>query len=376
MTTLAERLRLLDNRPSGFDWMRLILACSVVAWHTVVTSYGQAFQDRFFADPFLRPPIAAILAMFFALSGFLVAGSLERCRTIISFAGLRIFRIFPALVVEVLLSALILGPLLTKVDLSTYFRDPQFLHYFLNMVGDIHYSLPGVFADNPLPSKINAQLWTVPFELRCYEILVVIGILTIHKHRPLLFVAILLYLARRFLNDCSINCAPPGALLGGDLILCFLLGVGLFRFRDVVVWNRWLALASAAGAAVVIQFPGGDILATVPFAYLTVFLGLCNPGRPKLLFSGDYSYGIFLYGFPIQQAIASASARTQHWYINLALALPATIFVAVCSWWFVEKPVLRHKGVLKLVEDQLLNAIALLRQRVWPIEGIAAGDPG
>ena len=61
--------------------------------------------------------------MFFCLSGFLVAGSLERCRTPISFAGLRIFRIFPALVVEVLLSALILGPLLTHYSLKMYFMN-------------------------------------------------------------------------------------------------------------------------------------------------------------------------------------------------------------------------------------------------------------
>src|SRR5215469_12102212 len=57
----------------------------------------------------------------------------------------------PALTVEVFLSAIILGPLLTTVSHGNYFTSGEFYSYFLNIVGEIHYSLPGVFVTNPVP---------------------------------------------------------------------------------------------------------------------------------------------------------------------------------------------------------------------------------
>jgi peptidoglycan/LPS O-acetylase OafA/YrhL len=158
--TLADRLTVTHSRPAGFDWMRLLLATAIVGWHTIGTSYGDVAQHGFWSSPLWRPPLAAILGMFFALSGFLVAGSLERCRTMVSFVGLRVMRILPALAVEVLLCALILGPLLTHCSLHEYFADRRFWNYLANMLGIVHFVLPGVFLDNPWPGTVNAQLWS------------------------------------------------------------------------------------------------------------------------------------------------------------------------------------------------------------------------
>ena len=104
--------------------------------------------------------------MFFALSGFLVASSLERCKTLFTFLGLRAIRILPALAVEIFISALIIGPLFTTEPAKAYFAAPEFHDYFLNILGDIHYHLPGVFAANP-SDAVNGQLWTVPYEMIC-----------------------------------------------------------------------------------------------------------------------------------------------------------------------------------------------------------------
>jgi peptidoglycan/LPS O-acetylase OafA/YrhL len=99
--TIAERLEQVKNRPSGFDYMRIALAVSVICWHSVVTSYGNQGQEQIWASTWWVP-FAFILPMFFTLSGFLVASSFERCRTLITFIGFRIFRIIPALSVETL----------------------------------------------------------------------------------------------------------------------------------------------------------------------------------------------------------------------------------------------------------------------------------
>ena len=121
--------------------------------------------------------------MFFALSGFLVAGSLLRSRTVAMFLASRIIRIFPALSVEVLLSAVLLGPLFTSLTLAQYFRSHEFWGYWWNLVGHVHFRLPGVFDANPNPNVVNGQLWTVPYELYCYVLLALVTLIGGVRHR-------------------------------------------------------------------------------------------------------------------------------------------------------------------------------------------------
>ena len=159
----------------GFDFMRVALAFGVVTWHTPGIADGSRALET---TRFIWFGNYAILAVFFALSGFLIAGSALRL-------GLREFlinrgmRIFPALAVEIILSAFILGPIFTTLPLAHYFSSAQTLHYFTNIVGSINYRLPGVFEDHPMP-QVNISLWTVPFELCCYAIMsafIVFGLL-------------------------------------------------------------------------------------------------------------------------------------------------------------------------------------------------------
>jgi peptidoglycan/LPS O-acetylase OafA/YrhL len=79
--TFGERLKDTYGRPSGFDYLRIILAILVIAMHAGLTTGGDIPEHALWTSP-LRPLVKAILPMFFGLSGFLVAGSLERCRTL------------------------------------------------------------------------------------------------------------------------------------------------------------------------------------------------------------------------------------------------------------------------------------------------------
>lgn len=96
--TLQERLESTRFRPTGFDYMRIALAILILCWHSIITSYGVGTQTAVAASA-ARPFVATLLPMFFTLSGFLVAGSLERTRTVSMFLGIRVIRIFPALAV-------------------------------------------------------------------------------------------------------------------------------------------------------------------------------------------------------------------------------------------------------------------------------------
>src|SRR6202034_1418730 len=80
-----------------------------------------------------------------------------------------------------------------------------------------------------------------------------------------------------------------------------------------------------------------------------------NPRRNGLIFSGDYSYGIYLYGFPIQQAVAAAGGAYKNWTLNLAVALPAVLAVAWMSWWLIERPSLGLRKFLPLTEGAFIN---------------------
>lgn len=364
--TLEERLAIVNGRPTGFDYMRIVLACGVIGWHSIVTSYGGELQDAVQASNW-RALTAIILPMFFALSGFLVAGSLERCATLVTFLGQRFIRIYPALAVEVLLSALILGPLLTTVSLAEYFTDEKFWWYLVNVTGHIHYLLPGVFLDNPNPGRVNGQLWTVPFELLCYLAIAVLAFLGLARHRRLFVLAVALlwgvivagYLYRFGLGEGRAPSNLPGYLL----VICFLFGISLYLWRDKLPWSAALGVVSGLVGGALLLFPMlGDFLAPLPIAYFTIWLGLANPRKIGLLQGADYSYGIFLYGYAIQQAWMSLSPALHHWYINIALALPTAALFAAFSWHVVEKPALGLRKPLKRLEDRWL----LHRRRFLP----------
>jgi len=335
--TLAEKLDITAGRPAGFDYMRLILALAVVSFHTVDLTYGPKLGHQVWDNPFYGSFAMWIVPAFFALSGFLVAGSLERCKTIAGFLYLRIIRIFPALIVEITLSALVLGPVMTALPLGKYFHDPLFYHYFLNCIGDIHYFLPGLFAHNPIPMMVNRQLWTVPFELQCYVILGALGVLGIAHHRGL-FAAVVFALFGAVAFHLMLHHALQRTPLPGHaLVTCFLFGVLAYNFRHIIPHSLFIAILAFLAAVWLLWHPNGQFLAPLPVAYVVVFLGLTNPGRTAILESGDYSYGIYLYSVPIQQAVIATGWFPRNGWVDLAVSLPIVVLLAVCSWHFFEK---------------------------------------
>jgi len=349
---LADKLALAKGRPTSFDYMRLILSVSVVCIHSSLTSYGTDVQMWTSAT---RPFVRIILPMFFALSGYLVAGSLVRSASLFQFMTFRLLRIYPALSVEVVLSAFIIGPLLTKSNLPVYFTDPLFRSYLLNVTGDIHYLLPGLFARNPYPNIVNAQLWTVPFELLCYVSIAGLAIVGIKRHR-LLGPASVMILALGYTVSKLVQFhgfPPPiiGRVSGLVLLVSFLSGMSIFFYNDRIVWSaRLCALSGIVSALLLSVVPNGDYIVAPFAAYFTVSLGLTNPTKLGILRGADYSYGIFLYGFVIQQVLMERLPWARIWWLNILLSVPCATLFAAASWHIVEKPALRLK---RFIPDRL-----------------------
>lgn len=363
-SSLGDALERAGGRPAGFDYLRIGLSLAVFFVHVVGTTYGQAAADAFWSSGF-KPFVTAILPMFFALSGFLVAGSMERCASVVKFLGLRAIRIYPALVVEVLLSALIIGPLVTTVSFQTYFTDPVFWRYLVNVTGHISFYLPGVFAENPVPHYVNRQLWTVPYELQCYIALGTMMVIGAKHHRIILPVGALLLLVAHgapMLLNRGILFDGDNAISGQLLVISFLFGVTLFLYRDRIPFARWFFLAMTALSIFSLSglVQGTTFLAPLPVAYVTAYLGLLNPPRVSVLRHADYSYGIFLYGAIVQQTVMNFS-MFREWYWNIGVALPLTIFIAVLSWHLVEKPAQGLKGLVGRAETRWLSLWARVR---------------
>lgn len=364
-TTLGMRAEALGDRSRGFDYLRITLAVAVVAWHSWGLSFG---RDSIRAA--LETPVgfltSSILPAFFALSGYLVTMSLFRSATLKNYVMLRVIRILPALSVEITLSALVLGPIVTTVALSAYFSDPLFYKYFLNLVGLVQYLLPGVFATNPYPSVVNGSLWTLPYELECYLYLVILTVLGAKANRSIFLIGLVIALAlvlfvpmfergsvvvflKTLLSsapgidpnlqaDARVVNANPANLV----VVSFLAGAVMFAFRNRIPFDGRLAALSAV--AILALFTTEVYhLAAIPIAYLTVWLGLANPPSTWIISKGDYSYGIYLYSFPVQQCVSLALAPEANYPLHFALSLAFSFVLAVFSWHLVEKPFQRVK---------------------------------
>jgi len=342
----------------GFSLLRIGLAILILTAHTgwitggiphagAEPSAGTASSGTAFVNLVVlkRPFSDCLVPMFFALSGFLVTGSALRLRTVGKFMSARLFRLVPALCVEVTLSALVLGPIYTGYTLEAYFTDPVFYRYFLNMFGFITFELPGVFVDNPWARVVNINLWTLPSEFYCYLFMCAALVSKLVLHRKWfswLFAVGSVVLV--LLNAFGMIATDIGVALT-VLIYSFFVGVMFFMWRERIVysWPLFLLCSLLTYAAMLDRHL--YILACIPLTYVTVFVGLTKLPRIPVLTSGDYSYGLYLYGFPIAQAlIASVPEFHGHRLLFAMFVLPLGIAFAAFSWHVIEKPALRLKG--------------------------------
>jgi len=358
--TIAARLEQTKGRSSGFDYLRIGLSVSVIAWHTVIVCYGVDVETHLWTSP-LRPLFYIVLPSFFALSGFLVVGGLFR-NSIPAFLTLRALRIFPALCCEVVISALIIGPALTAFSLRDYFSDHKLYAYFFNVVGRIRYQLPGLFLDNPYPDNVNLQLWTIPYELECYIAITVLAIFGIVRS-PRLFAVAFILLTITLCAAAWLSSSPAvidGGPSGRLCVMSFLAGVILYIWRDRLPCNAVLAGGAAAFLWITLSSRGTEYLATLPIAYVTIWLGLQDPKKLFFVAGADYSYGMYLYGFPMQQAVAQLLPHHRFWYVNLILSLIASGIAAYASWNLVESRILKRKASVVAFVDRSISALSVL----------------
>jgi peptidoglycan/LPS O-acetylase OafA/YrhL len=346
---LSEHAKSRDN---NFTLLRLMAALTVVLVHSAPVLGLLTPEPDFLLAHIGRELGPIALDWLFVTSGFLVTASLFQRGDLNHFLWARGLRLYPGLWVCLPLTVFILAPLLSRMPAKDYYASKETWTYFwrgMTLLNGIRYMLPGVFETNPLKGQFNGSLWTLPVEVRMY-LYCAVGWLAF-SWRPSLrvpalkivapVVALVLYVSilRRFSQGIEINNVDVA-------ILMFFMGATLYFWRDTtsLSWAGLVALPLlVAGAALVDRGLAFAVylLCSAPFLLHLAYL----PGGKirKVNDWGDYSYGIYIYAFPVQQTLALFFPRMP--LAAMVLGSGAiTWAIAWCSWRLVERRAMGMKN--------------------------------
>ena len=331
-------------RQNNFDALRLLAAISVIFSHSFFIAEGTQRSEwlvRLTGNQCILGLCGVFV--FFAISGFLVTQSFEETGDPLRFLAKRALRIFPGLFVVSLLSALVLAPLVTTLEPSAFFSRPEPYRYVIGntLLDPIVQELPGVmFVNNPVGLEINGSMWTLRVEFIMY--LMVLG-LGVTRLLTLPVVLGLIMLGIACLHFDALH--TPERLGGwGWLLGFFAAGMALYKLRGTRIFNGWVALVALVG--LVISVPLQQFITLFPLfgCYLALWLAL-NPRLPVIPAArfGDLSYGLYIYGWPVEVAVIWMMGGRAMWWQVFAIALPVTAGLAFLSWHLIERPALRLK---------------------------------
>src|SRR6201996_8544984 len=125
-----ENLTALPQRQNNFDALRLIAAVSVIFSHSFLIAEGTQNNEPLILLTGNQSILGLVgVFVFFAISGFLVTQSFEQTPNPLHYLAKRVLRIFPGLFLATLLSAFVLGPLVTTLPLGCYLSRPEPYEY-------------------------------------------------------------------------------------------------------------------------------------------------------------------------------------------------------------------------------------------------------
>lgn len=335
----------LPRRENNFDFMRFVAASAVVFGHCYwLSGIGHAEPVRLFTGSMDTADIAVNL--FFVMSGFLIAASWLNSRSALDFAAKRALRIFPALCVSVLFTVLLVGPLATRLPLADYLTDRLTLGYLSNMLLVTQFHLPGVFTGNPFPDTVNGSVWTLPYEVLMYASLMLLGLLRLFGRVAVLAVPLLLGLMHFYL-------APTLGIESGMLSkatrlgMFFYGGAALYLYRDHLRWDWKIAFGLLGLSLASARSDWWLLVHVLTLPYLTIYLAhLPVPRLSRFGKYGDFSYGIYIFSFPVQQLLMHWLAPDLSLATFMLVSLSLSLAMAVLSWHFIEAPALQLKRYL------------------------------
>lgn len=347
----------IDHRTNNFDALRLLAAAAVI--------YGHAHPLTKSAEVVVLGNTVQALAVkiFFVVSGFLIATSWTLDPNPLRYLRKRALRIFPGLAFLLLLTVLIVGPLFTQLPLKDYFSNSGVWRYFWsNLLMSPVYGLADVFPQNPYPSAVNGSLWSLPVEFLMYLLMPCVLVFSRIGGKHALFLVFTLMLAVVSIYSLRVGRPAPTQVF---------YGTGLASVLDVAPYFFLGSLYSITSLRKMLE-PGFALFAVGFFALFQptsaaasevvlyvllplVVLAFGTANTPVLRRAGrfgDFSYGLYLYGFVVQQSfLALFPSMTAN--ENAIASLIVAFVMSFISWHLVESPALRFKSARRNNAKQL-----------------------
>lgn len=334
-----------DLKTNNFDFLRFIAASAVIVSHAF-TLHG---LDSLEPLERLGSPIrlgALAVMVFFVLSGFLISRSWLEQPNLYDYFVKRFLRIFPALIIAVLFTVYVVGYLNTSAAPEEYLKHYMTQDYLKNILmfeGPFRDWLPGVFENNP-SRLINGSLWTLPVEMFMYISVAVLGLLSLMKKRVfvtgiavLLIVLDFLY-TQNLLQSSEIMYISTSniARLGGF----FYVGSLAYAYRKNIPLNGYWFLISIIVFLLGIstKFASTICYFSLPYIVLFLALGFKNKGISNFGKYGDFSYGLYVYAWPVQQSVQHLWGPRLDLAQYFILCFSSILLLAVASWYLIEKP--------------------------------------
>ncbi|CAN5212023.1 acyltransferase [soil metagenome] len=352
----------LGGHRNSLGLIRLVLASLVIFDHAFpLGGYG--------ADPFWtltkgQASLGSIAVLgFFIISGYLIAKSAMSADWL-QFLWRRFLRIFPAYWVVLLFTALIVAPIIWTIGgnaLSAYFTFAPtgpvayFVKNFTLQIGT--YGIYDLLATTTpygrevQASVFNGSLWTLAYEWQCY---IMIGLLALAgvlaKARfvvPLLTAFVGAVEVMSFIDwDATSRFVP--ALADPELLqltFAFLVGSSIAVYSNEIIFDNRLGIFAGVLALLSLRFGAFSIVGVAAASYFVFYLAARLPRRVQWIGGkSDYSYGVYIYGFLVQQVLAYFGVHNLGYVPFVLIALVLSLGFAWLSWHLVEKRAMALKN--------------------------------
>ncbi|WP_332450422.1 acyltransferase family protein [Methanoculleus sp.] len=321
---------------NNFDFLRFAAAVVIVVTHAYALRLG--YVDVGLDDPVILIGEIALAALL-VTSGYLIAASWESTASPLRFAWKRFLRVVPALVVVILITLFIIGPLMTTLPLTGYFAALFSPAGVATAPFFEDGSVIGLFQENPW-TYVNGSLWTIPVEVFMYGVVAALGIAgLLRRWGAIPALAVVNILAWMYWFD-----DPRMAKV--RFTLYFLIGAYLYIHRERIAYRPVVAGALLLMLVLSALTPYSAVAGVIAIPYLTIYAAhipvpfLNAFGRP-----GDFSYGIYIYHYPVQQVLIQVTANALLLPALCVLSFSVTFVLAFLSWHLVEKRALAAKNL-------------------------------
>jgi peptidoglycan/LPS O-acetylase OafA/YrhL len=337
------------GKDNNFNLIRLVAALAVLLTHSFALVNGVE------AEP-LRTRLGMTFGtiavdVFFVVSGFLVTGSLFYRKSTPEFLLARCMRIYPALLVMVIFSILVIGLYFTTMPSLEFLKSRETIRFVLKnsvLFSGIIYELPGVFKSSPHVTAVNGSLWTMPHELLMYATLAFLWFVfrpatgnRLNLFRKCLVVGAVAALPLEIANHYVVFFRWHTL----HLFFMFFSGAAYCVLMDHVFLDGRLFVFAVGGLLLAMMNKHAFlVIYSLVIGYIVFYLAYVPEGIIRRFNRlGDYSYGTYLYAFPVQQSILALIPNITVPEL-IGLSAITTLVLATCSWHLVEKNALALKG--------------------------------